>query len=243
MLVIYGVPLSQPCRAVIWACMLKSLPFRLELVNPGSKGKNGTRSEAYLGKNPSGTIPMIEDEGFVLWESNAILTYLAQKHSWADLYPVDLQARSVVDQYLHWHHRNSREASLRLAAPNFRKDIKFPAGHAEQGMSIITNAASIMESAWLSKHRYIAGESLTLADLACYMEFGQLSARFGNIFDFVPFPRVRAWMELMEAVPFFDEANKANAIIGDLNDGVRKEVIGRANKEATAAIASVLAKL
>ena len=47
----------------------------------------------------------------------------------------------------------------------------------------------------------------------------------------------------MELVPFFDEANKANDIIGDLRNGVEKETIGRANKESTAAIKAVLAKL
>lgn len=243
MLVIYGVPLSQPCRAVIWACLLKKLPFKLELINPGSKGKTGSRNPAYLKKNPSGTVPMIDDDGFILWESNSILTYLAQKHGWTDLYPSDLCKRSIVDQYLHWHHRNAREASIRLVAPNFRKDIQFPPGHTEQGLATITNAVKLMDSSWLSQHKYIAGDSLTLADLACYMEFGQMSAKFGNIFDFGPYPNVKDWISLMETVPFFTEVNMANAIIGDLNNGVKQDTMVRANKEFSSAIESVLSKL
>lgn len=122
MLKIFGVPLSQPCRAVIWVCLYKGLPFEIVLVNPGSKSAKGSRHPNFLAMNPQGTIPTIkDDDGHVLWESNAILTYLAQKHGWTDLYPADLRRRSLVDQYLHWHHRNAREASLRLAAPNFRK--------------------------------------------------------------------------------------------------------------------------
>lgn len=242
-LVIYGVPLSQPCRAVIWACMYKELPFKLELVNPGSRGKTGSRNPIFLAKNPTGTIPMIEDDGFVLWEANAILTYLAQKHGWVDLYPNDLQKRGIIDQYLHWHHRNAREASVRLVAPNFRKDIVFPPGHQKQGMAIITNAMQIMEQSWLSRRDYIAGDSLTLADFACYMEFGQLNARFANIFDFEPYPKVQAWMDRMASVPLFEEANMANSILGDLNGGVKKENIVNANKQSLAAIQRVLSKM
>lgn len=223
--------------------MLKKLPFKLELVVPGSKGKIGSRNSEYLKKNPSGTIPMIDDDGHILWESNAILTYLAQKNGWTDLYPSDLRERSLVDQYLHWHHRNAREASVRLVAPNFRKDLKFPPGHQEQGMAIITNSVAMMENSWLSQHKYIAGESLTLADLACFMEFGQLNAKFGNIFNFEPYPKVKEWMVSMETVPYFVEANMANAIIGDLNEGVKQETMAKANKEATAAILSVVSKL
>eukprot|EP00747_Dinoflagellata_sp_TGD_P052933 gnl/TRDRNA2_/TRDRNA2_148181_c0_seq1.p1 gnl/TRDRNA2_/TRDRNA2_148181_c0~~gnl/TRDRNA2_/TRDRNA2_148181_c0_seq1.p1 ORF type:complete len:245 (-),score=46.52 gnl/TRDRNA2_/TRDRNA2_148181_c0_seq1:2-736(-) len=244
MLTVYGVPLSQPCRAVIWALLIKKQPFKLELINPGSKNATGSRSEAFLAKNPTGTIPMIEDDGFVLWESNAILTYLAQKYGWNDLYPADnLQQRSRIDQYLHWHHRNAREASVRLVATRFRKDIKFPEGHLEQGIATITNAVKVMENSWLARGSFIAGDSLSLADLACYMEFGQLNARFGNLFDFGPYPHVQQWMQRMEALPFFEEANKANAILGDLNTPPTMQNMGRANKESTAAIQAALSKL
>merc|ERR1712129_86027 len=139
-------------------------------------------------------------------------------------------------------HRNAREASVRLAAPNFRKDIQFPPGHQEQGQSIVTNSVKIMNDSWLANSKYVVGDSLTLADLACCMEFGQLCPQFGNIFDFTPYPKVREWMTLMESVPFFSEVNMANTIIGDLNNGVKQDTMVRANKEATAAIQSVLSK-
>lgn len=187
--------------------------------NPGSKsvdraGNMGSRHPDFLAMNPQGTIPTVkDDDGHVLWESNAILTFLAQKHGWTDLYPEDLAARSLVDQYLHWHHRNAREASLRMAAPNFRKDLVFPEGHIEQGEKMVLGAIKVLERMLSGSSKFIAGASLTLADFACYMEFGQLSPRFGNLVDFSPFPAVEAWLAEMELVPFFDrggEQVKAN---------------------------------
>ena len=228
----------------------KGLPFELVPTNPGSKstdraGNPGTRHPDYLAFNPSGTIPAITDtDGHTLWESNAILTYLAQKHGWTDLYPTALAQRSVVDQYLHWHHRNAREASTRLAAPKFRKDLTFPPGHKEEGMTIIRRALQVLESMLLlAGSGWIAGDRLTLADFACYMEFGQLAPRFGNLLDFGPHPQVAAWMGRMEELPYFEEVNMANSIIGDLREGVAKETIGRANRESTAAIRGAVAKL
>ena len=51
-LIVYGVPFSQPVRAVLWLLILKKLPFELSLINPGSKGDNGSRNPNYLEKNP-----------------------------------------------------------------------------------------------------------------------------------------------------------------------------------------------
>ncbi len=93
-LILYGVPFSQPVRAVLWLLFIKRMPFEMVLINPGSKGENGSRHPSYLAKNPAGTIPMIEDRetGFVLAEAHAILAYLCNRHGWTDLYPEDAEA-------------------------------------------------------------------------------------------------------------------------------------------------------
>ena len=80
---LYGLPLSQPTRAVIWALNWKGLKYELITIMPGSREKNGSRSEEYLRICPSGNIPAIDDDGFVLYESNAILVrvILAQAES------------------------------------------------------------------------------------------------------------------------------------------------------------------
>ena len=77
MLTIYGVPNSQPVRAVIWPCLIKGLPFELRLTSQNK----GAKDPAFLSEvNPRGTVPSIDDDGVVLWESHAIFIYLSQKH-------------------------------------------------------------------------------------------------------------------------------------------------------------------
>ena len=80
---IYGVPFSQPVRAVLWLMLYKQQKFELSLVNPGSSSEGGSRHPEYLAKFPTGTIPSIEDHdtGFVLSESHAIMSYLCNKHN------------------------------------------------------------------------------------------------------------------------------------------------------------------
>ena len=117
-LILYGVPFSQPVRAVMWLLLLKKMPFDLVLTNPGSKGDNGSRHPDFLAKNPAGTIPCLEERetGFTLGEAHAIMTYLARTHGWEDVYPSAPKVQARIDAYLHYHHRNLREASVGLVA-------------------------------------------------------------------------------------------------------------------------------
>ena len=106
MLTLYGVPNSQPVRAVVWTCLIKKLPFKFVMTN---QNKTAKQPEYLTAVNPRGTIPAIDDNGVILWESHAILIYLCEKYSWYDLWPDALVARAKVNQYLHFHHRNTRE--------------------------------------------------------------------------------------------------------------------------------------
>ena len=87
---IYGVPFSQPVRAVLWLLLMKRQSFELVMVNPGSSGENGSRHPDYLKMNPAGTIPCLleSDTGFSVGESHAIMTYMADKYDWSDVYGV-----------------------------------------------------------------------------------------------------------------------------------------------------------
>jgi len=217
--VLYGIPFSQPVRAVIWLLLYKRLPFDLVPINPGSKGDNGSRSPAYLARNPAGTIPALEepDTGFVLGEAHAILCYLSNKHGWNDVYPADPQQRAKVDWYLHYHHRNLREASIGLVAPKIRKDLNIPETTQQAARSTFTRALRALESGWLAQSRYLTGAELTLADFAAYMEIGQLQPCFTNLFDFEPFPNVRRWLEEMQRVDGHDDAHLVLSTLGDIS--------------------------
>ena len=158
-LILYGVPFSQPVRAVMWLLLYKQKPFEMVLINPGSRGETGSRNPAFLAKNPGGTIPTIEepDTGFVLGEAHAIMCYLSNQHGWEDVYPSDHRARASVDWYLHYHHRNVRDASVGLVAPKIRKDLNIPEATQLAARATLTNALQAMESGWLARSRYLAG--------------------------------------------------------------------------------------
>ena len=244
-LILYGVPLSQPVRAVMWLLLMKKHPFDLVLINPGSSGDNGSRNPAFLEKNPGGTIPTIEerDTGFTLGEAHAILAYLCRVNGWDDLYPADEQARARVDQYLHFHHRNVREASVGQVAPMFRKDLKFPEDMLRASARTLANALSAIDTIWLKDQDYLVGNSVTIADLAAYVEIGQLRPEFTNVYDLSPYPNVQRWLNNMMAVDGHDDVHVVLKEIGDLSQASPSmDTIKNANKTALVALQSRLAE-
>ncbi|HCC44669.1 MAG TPA: hypothetical protein DEQ32_09750 [Gammaproteobacteria bacterium] len=245
-LILYGVPFSQPVRAVMWLMLFKRLPFELVMINPGSKGDNGSRNPNYLAKNPGGTIPTIEEPatGFTLGEAHAIMTYLSRVHGWTDVYPSDEQQRARVDQYLHYHHRNVRETSLGLVAPKIRKDLDIPEIIQAGARRTVTNALRTLEEYFLSDNRFIIGDELTLADFAAYSELGQAQPQFTNVYDLSAFPNVQRWMGQMTKVPYHDEVHTALAEMGDISEEAPdKETIVNANKAAFKALSNALSEI
>jgi len=205
------------------------------LINPGSSGDNGSRNPGYLAKNPGGTIPTIEepDENFVLGEAHAILCYLCNKHGWTDVYPADPNARARVDWYLHYHHRNVREASLGLVAPKIRKDLNIPEAAQQAARATLTRALDALEAGWLQHSRFLAGEEMTIADMAAYVEIGQLQPCFTNVYDFAAYANVQRWLDDMRAVDSHDDVHVVLAELGDISgEAPHMDTIRNANKRA-----------
>lgn len=245
-IILYGVPFSQPVRAVMWLMLYKKMPFEMVLINPGTTGENGSRHPDYLIKNPGGTIPTMEerDTGFVLGEAHAILCYLCNKHGWTDVYPADPQRRARVDWYLHYHHRNVRDASLGLVAPRIRKDLNIPEGVQQAARATLTRALQALETGWLSGAPFLAGEAVTIADIAAYVEIGQLQPEFTSLYDFEPFPNVRRWMASLKRLDGHDDVHVVLAELGDISvEPPSMEVIRNANKAALRVLKERLAEL
>lgn len=244
-LILYGVPFSQPVRAVMWLLLMKRQPFKMVLVNPGSSGENGSRNPAYLEKNPGGTIPCIEepDTGFTLGEAHAIMPYLCRKHGWDDVYPADNQAKAKVDWYLHYHHRNVRDASIGLVAPKIRKDLNIPEAMQKAAQRTLTNALKTLDGHQLAKHQFLAGDTLTIADLAAYVEIGQLRPEFTNVFDMSGFANVQRWLADMAQVDSHDVVHVALSEMGDISEEAPSmDRIKDANKKALSALNKRLAE-
>ncbi|MEE2784866.1 MAG: glutathione S-transferase family protein [Pseudomonadota bacterium] len=244
-LILYGVPFSQPVRAVMWLLFYKRQPFEMVLINPGSKGDNGSRSPEYLAKNPGGTIPCIEEpeDGFVLAEAHAIMCYLCNKHRWTDLYSDDPKQRAKVDWYLNYHHRNVRDASIGLVAPRIRKDLNIPQSVQASAQNTLTHALNALESSWLAHTKFLTGDEVSIADMAAYVEIGQLQSEFTNVYDFSSFPRVEAWLADMHDVDGHDDVHVVLAELGDISQQAPdKDTIRNANKRALGRLKERLAE-
>jgi glutathione S-transferase len=119
----------------------------------------------YRKLNPNGLVPTIEDDGFVLWESNAIVRYLAAKHGRGGLAPGDPRARALADQWMDWQ--------VSLFWPTIRALfmglVRTP--EAERDHKAIENsrvktaeALGIVES-HLASRTFLAGDALTIGDI------------------------------------------------------------------------------
>jgi glutathione S-transferase len=101
MLTIWGRATSTNVQKVLWACDELGLAYKRIDIG-GAFG--GTDDPSYRAKNPNGLIPTLEDDDFVLWESNAILRYLAAGDAQCRLLPADLnrRERANIDRWLDW---------------------------------------------------------------------------------------------------------------------------------------------
>jgi glutathione S-transferase len=165
MLKILGRKTSGNTQKVLWCCDELGLKYEREDVGR-EFGRN--HEPAYLALNPNGRVPTIDDEGFVLWESNAIVRYLCAKHGMGTLCPSDLQRRADIERWMDW-----QQTTLRTHFHPFFNALqsKPPADAAT-----LETLRKPLDEAWrildarLSGRRFVAGDQLTMADFVfCYI--------------------------------------------------------------------------
>lgn len=163
MLRILGKASSINVRKVLWTCA--EIGVHYERLDYGS-GFAPTDTAEFLDLNPNGLVPVIQDAGGALWESNAICRYLAAEAGRTDLLPADHRGRAVVEQWMDWQvaelNPSWRGAFLGLV----RRD---PA-HADPERIAASvdswNAAmGILEGRLAATGSYAAGATFTVADV------------------------------------------------------------------------------
>src|SRR5712671_4782571 len=96
---LYYHPLSSNSRRVVMTAI--QLDAKIDLIFIDLiKGEH--RASEYLRLNPNGKVPLLDDDGFYLWESHAIMQYLADKTPGQTIYPQEIQARADVNRWLFW---------------------------------------------------------------------------------------------------------------------------------------------
>ncbi len=168
MLKIWGRINSVNVKKAVWAIEELKLPY--ERIDAGMAfGINKTPE--YLKMNPMGLVPVIDDDGFILWESHAIARYLAAKHGAGSLCPTDPQVRADADRWMDW--ASTFAAGLRNA---FWGLIRTPADKRDQkaideALKRSEELARIFDGAMAGKD-YVAGKAFTMGDIpvGCHMQ-------------------------------------------------------------------------
>ncbi len=162
MLKVYGNDLSSPSNKVRFVANDLGLDYEYVSVNLIA-GDN--RKEEHLRIHPAGKVPAIDDDGFVLFESNAIIRYLAVKCD-SPLYPAAAKQKAVVDQWSDFvaHHIATAVGRVlvnRVFAPFMNQEVDERS--LAEGLSFLDRFLPVVDAP-LKEQRYLAGGELTLAD-------------------------------------------------------------------------------
>ncbi|OAD57706.1 Glutathione S-transferase 1, isoform D [Eufriesea mexicana] len=196
----YQLPGSAPCRGVALAAAALGVKMNFKEVDL-MKGEH--MKPEYLKMNPQHTIPTIDDNGFYLWESRAIMTYLADQYGKNDsLYPKDPKKRAVVNQRLYFD-----ACTLYKAFSDYFYPMIFAKAPKDQTkFESIGTALSFLDQ-FLEGQNYVAGSNMTLADLSLTATISTLEVLD---YDLSKYKNVTRWFAKMKSeAPKYEEYNNA----------------------------------
>ena len=162
MLVVWGRTNSINVQKVLWCCEELGLAYDRRDAG-GAFGVVNTPE--YRRLNPNGLVPTIEDDGFVLWESNAIVRHLAREAGKGKLLPSDTREAALAEQWMDWQVSTFWPAIRVL----FLGLVRTPADQRDNAAidasrSSTLNALRILDG-WLQDHAYVAGDAFSMGDI------------------------------------------------------------------------------
>ncbi len=201
MLTVWGRKSSSNVQALMWC--IGELGLAYERIDAGfTYGVNDTPE--FLAMNPNGTVPVLRDgDGDPLWETGAILRYLAAQYGDDAFWPKDERQRAQIDKWAEWAKIN---IALNFTGPVFWRVVRTaPALRDEKAIvaavAALATKLDIAESQF-GRHRFLASDNLTLADI----QFGHVLHRYFDIDIRRPdHPRLRRYYENLTERPAFQE--------------------------------------
>jgi glutathione S-transferase len=163
-------PFSTYSRRVRIALHEKQIPHELVAIDMVARKH---REQPYLSLNPYGRVPTLEEDGFLLYESTAILNYLEATHPTPPLLPADVRSRALVDMHMKLCDLQfTRQAGTIVFPKRFLPKERWDAGAMADAKSQIEKHLAIVERALAGKS-YLVAEQFTLADIsyAPFLEF------------------------------------------------------------------------
>ncbi|MCH7635437.1 MAG: glutathione S-transferase family protein [Proteobacteria bacterium] len=203
MLKIYGFDFSSPANKVRMCANALGLEYEYIQVNM-QEGEH--KSDKYLAVNPAGKVPAIDDDGFTLFESNAIMKYFCDKSS-SSYYPKDPLERAVVDQWcdfvsIHVYMALGRVVFNKIVAPQMGFDVDERS--LRDGQVFLGQFLPVIEGQ-LGKTELLAGDELTIADF-CLLATVDPAEMIE--LDLTPYPKLNAWRENLRAQEFYQNVHK-----------------------------------
>jgi glutathione S-transferase len=193
MLTIWGRNNSINVQKVMWTVAELGLEHQRHDVG---RQFGGLDTPEFLALNPNGLIPTIDDDGTIIWESNAVVRYLAAKYGAGSLWPEDVARRALADQWMDWLVTRIMPPMV----PAFVGLIRTPPEARDS--AAIDAAGQSLSDAWqilnahLAATRYVAGDELSMADIplgcACYRYYTLDIAH-------PEMPYLQAWYALLKA--------------------------------------------
>lgn len=206
MLQIYGSPLSSPTNKVRYVANYLQILFEFHSVN---LPRGDHRKEEFLKINPFGRIPAMNDDGFCLGESNAIIRYLSDKCN-SLLYPKELKKRAIVDQWIDYSSQHVMTALARIMFNmHFYKltSASIDERSLEDGRKFIGQYLPVLEKQ-LSQSSFIAGRELSLADLALLASLD--TCEVAGV-DLTSYPSLTVWRSALIKQEFYQACHRSYA--------------------------------
>ncbi|MEM6162457.1 glutathione S-transferase [Erwinia sp. P6884] len=190
MLKILGRTSSINVRKVLWTCDELDIAFERE---DWGEGFRSPHEAAFKKLNPNATIPVIQDQDFVLWESNTIIRYLANAREGSWLYPLNPRERARVDQWIDWQ-ATELNTAWRYA---FMSLVRHSPAHRDPRLLAAackgwTYTMGILNQQLESTGAYVAGSAFSLADIPIGLSVNRW---YETPLEHADLPAVRAYYE------------------------------------------------
>ena len=197
MLEVYLDPATINSRKVLAGLELLGMPYEIKHVNYFA---GAHRQPDYLALNPNGMLPAAKDGDYTLWESDAILQYAADQSGSDKHYPKNLKTRADVNRWMLWEAAHWQPSCYIFFIENAIKPLmKAPTDKAlvEKEMPNRRKFAGIL-NARLAKHKWLAGDTVTIADIAVAAPM-HVHKQQGLPLD--DFPNLKRWIADVEQLP------------------------------------------
>jgi glutathione S-transferase len=206
---LYMHPVSNTSRPVRMFIADFSLPVEQEEVDLMTGAHH---QEPYISVNPNRQVPTLDDDGFILYESSAILKYLADKFD-SPAYPKDLKKRAKVNEMMDWFNTHFyHDYAYGVVYPQVFPHHKRPSDEVQKGT---IEWAKEKTRTWLSVlndhilgkgNKYLTGDEITIADY-----FGAALLTCGDPIrtEFKDYPNIQAWLKRMSETPNWANCNEA----------------------------------